>query len=43
MLHGCRAWPTPLGQWMYQDGAGAVYVSDDGKKWRAAVSAGMAR
>ena len=28
------AWRTPLGQWMYQDGTGAVYVSDDGEAWR---------
>ena len=31
------AWKTTLDQWMYQDGAGGVYVSDDGKEWRGAV------
>ena len=30
------AWRTTLGQWMYQDGIGGVYVSDDGKVWRGA-------
>eukprot|EP00040_Diaphanoeca_grandis_P013401 m.67746 g.67746 ORF g.67746 m.67746 type:complete len:651 (-) comp23864_c0_seq1:41-1993(-) len=30
------AWQTSVGQWMYQDGAGGVYVSDDGEKWRGA-------
>jgi hypothetical protein len=30
------AWRTAAGQWQYQDGAGGVYVSDDGKSWRGA-------
>ncbi len=30
------AWRTSLGQWQYQDGSGAVYVSDDGRAWRVA-------
>ena len=37
------AWKTALGQWMYVDGQGNVYVSDDGLgpgHWRGALPAG---
>eukprot|EP00930_Biecheleria_cincta_P043724 TRINITY_DN30002_c0_g1_i1.p1 TRINITY_DN30002_c0_g1~~TRINITY_DN30002_c0_g1_i1.p1 ORF type:complete len:610 (+),score=56.67 TRINITY_DN30002_c0_g1_i1:174-2003(+) len=30
------AWKTSLGQWLYEDGRGNVFVSDDFKKWRGA-------
>eukprot|EP00937_MAST-01D_sp_MAST-1D-sp2_P002942 g2942.t1 len=30
------AWRSQLGQWLYQDGRGGVYVSDDGESWRGA-------
>ena len=30
------AWRSKLGQWLYQDGRGGVYVSDDGVAWRGA-------